>query len=372
MTAYAGRLANAADTAPRVRQIDTLGLAPAGSLQAREGLRPDGGGVVTVVAGTMDVSVSAFSGWVDGDASAAQGGYPFVNDSARVLTLANGHASLARVDLIVARVRDTTFDASGFTDADVVVIAGTPGSGVPAVPAGCMPLREVNVPAGLSAGTGGLSAGNLGSDRRRWTSALGGILPVVDQSDRDGLTPYEGMTVWRQDTDLLQVHTGAAWVDYTPANVQRKRKTANQVVNNSTTPVADTHLTFTAEANTAYLVTAMLLWAQAGGGASAMDAQVGFSLPAGASYSGRLTAPELNIVGGGTIAEAEFAPTVGAFAGTMRGGISNVAAGTGWELQATVTIGATPGTVALRWAQNTAAAFDLTLLSGSWLRAEKF
>jgi hypothetical protein len=82
------------------------------------------------------------------------------------LTVADGHATLARVDTVVARVRDNAYDASGFTDADVVLVQGTPGAGAPTLPTNCVPLRDITVPAGASAGAGGLSSSNLGTDRR--------------------------------------------------------------------------------------------------------------------------------------------------------------------------------------------------------------
>lgn len=212
MTAYATTLANSVDSAPRVRLAAASSMQHAGgALNARSGLRPDNGGAVTVVAGTMGVSVAPFSGWIDGGASDAQGGYPFVSDAAVTLTLADGHATLARTDTIVARVRDDTFDGSGSTDATVAVIAGTPGAGVPTLPATCVPLRDVVVPAGLSAGTGGLSGSNLGADRRAWTVAAGGVLPVASSTARDALGAKAGQAVYRLDTKTVQVFNGTSW-----------------------------------------------------------------------------------------------------------------------------------------------------------------
>lgn len=223
MTAYALRLENSTDTAPRVRLGDAVGLQhKAGALNARSGLRPDGGGVVTAVAGTMGVQVAPFSGWVDGGASDAQGGYPFVLDASTTLTLSDGHASLARTDTLVARVQDDTYDGSGATDATVVVIEGTPGAGAPTLPTSCIPLRDVTVPAGLSAGTGGLSASHLATDRRTWTVAAGGILPVNGSSQRDALGAQWGQAVFRADTGKMEVYDGTSWAvvpgeDATPA-----------------------------------------------------------------------------------------------------------------------------------------------------------
>lgn len=210
MTEYALRLQNGTDTAPRLRLADTLGLAVDGALGARGGLRPDGGGAVTVVAGTMQVQVSPFLAWIDGTASVTQAGYVFVCDATKVLTLDPGDSAQVRVDTVAARVRENAFDSSGSTAADVFVVKGTPGAGAPVVPVGCEALRDINVPANAAAGTGGLTAGALGADRRRFTTALGGILQVSGQTQRDA-AGVEGRVVYRKDTKALELYDGGAW-----------------------------------------------------------------------------------------------------------------------------------------------------------------
>lgn len=212
MTEYALRLENGTDTAVRMRFGDALPLFPAGASAGRNGLRPDGGGEVTVVAGSMTVQVTPFTAWVGGGASGAQGGYPFVLDTTKTLTFADGDPSLSRTDTIVAQVLDNAYDGSGSTVAQLVVVQGTPGSGAPALPASCVPLRDVTVPAGASAGTGGLGASNLGSDRRTYTAALGGVLPVAGVTERDAIpSPQPGMHVYRRDTGNVEWYTGSAW-----------------------------------------------------------------------------------------------------------------------------------------------------------------
>jgi hypothetical protein len=215
VTAYALRLENATDTAARVRLGDLLGLTPAGPLTARSGIRPaPGAGDVAVSAGTMQVTVQPFVAWVQGGVSTAQGGYPFVLDATKTLTLANGHATLSRTDVIAAVVHDDPYDGSGLLDADVVVVTGTPGAGAPALPSNCLPLRNVTVPAGASSGTGGLVAGNLSTDRRTYTSGLGGVVTVASQAERDALPATKGTIVYRTDTDTLEVRHASGWVEY--------------------------------------------------------------------------------------------------------------------------------------------------------------
>lgn len=214
MTEYALRLTNGADTAPRVRFADGLGLLPAASLKVRSGVRNDAGGAVTVNAGTMGVSVSPFVAFAQGGSSTGQGGYVFVLDAAKTLTLTDGHASLARVDTIAVVVKEDAFDGSGSTSASVQVVTGTAGAGAPTLPATAIPLRDVNVPAGLSVGTGGLASGNLSTDRRGYLPA--GVTRIASATERNTLTPQPGFTIYRTDTKVLECYNGSGWDVFTP------------------------------------------------------------------------------------------------------------------------------------------------------------
>lgn len=227
MTVYALRLQNATDTAARARMADLLGLTPSGNVSARSGIRPGPtAGVVAVTAGTMNVTVEPFMAFIDGGVSDAQGGYPFVSDAVETRTLANGHASLSRTDVVAAVVRDNSFDGSGSLTATVEVVQGSPGGGVPTLPLNALPLRNIVVPAGASTGTGGLTSGALSTDRRTYVAGLGGVVPVATQAERDALPNIVPTLVYRRDTDQIEVRRTAgwqvlqntgAWTAYTPA-----------------------------------------------------------------------------------------------------------------------------------------------------------
>jgi hypothetical protein len=212
MSEYAVRLENGADTAPRVRLADALALQGTGPLSTRAGLRPDGGGEVTAVAGSMAVQVTPFVAWVEGSASDAQGGYPFINDATKTLVVADGHATLARVDTVAAVVYEDAYDGSGETMAHLTVVTGVPGAGAPVLPGSAVPLRDVNVPAGSSAGTGGLSSSNIGADRRQYLAA--GVVPVSGVAERDTLGALPGQVVFRADIGALQLKQAGGWVTY--------------------------------------------------------------------------------------------------------------------------------------------------------------
>lgn len=261
MSEYALRLQNSQDTAARVRIGDLLGFTPAGVLTARTGIRPaPTAGDVAAVAGTMNVSVQPFVAWVQGGVSVAQGGYTFVLDVAKNVAIANGHATLSRTDVVAVVVHENAYDGSGLTDAAVTVVQGTPGAGVPSLPANCLPLRNITVPAGLSVGTGGLTAGNLSTDRRTYVSGLGGVVTVASQAERDALPATNGTVVYRTDTDRLEVRRAGAWTqvqtdDTAPrGNLAYAQVTANQGSLSGSADLTGLSVTFTAVAGRRYRV----------------------------------------------------------------------------------------------------------------------
>lgn len=165
----------------------------------------------------MQVTVQPFLAFVDGGISDAQGGYPFVSDAVETLTLADGHGTLSRTDVVAAVVRDSAYDSSGVLEAAVEVVEGTPGAGVPSLPDNCVPLRNVVVPAGASLGAGGLSSGALSTDRRTWLASVGGVIPVASQTERDALPAVVPTLVYRADTDELELRRASGWEAITEA-----------------------------------------------------------------------------------------------------------------------------------------------------------
>jgi hypothetical protein len=66
----------------------------------------------------------------------------------------------------------------------------------------------MTIPAGASAGGGGVNFANA-VDQRVYTSAAGGVIPVASNTAMAAISnPYEGMTVYRTDIDVLYVHDG--------------------------------------------------------------------------------------------------------------------------------------------------------------------
>ncbi|MFB9432808.1 hypothetical protein [Streptoalloteichus tenebrarius] len=196
-------------------------VAPGGSLvAARSGWRPGPGqpGRVTASSPTPDgrVTVAAFQRINTPSRSAA----PYIQtlDAPKVIDIlgaAPPHSSLGRHDLIVVQQNDQLH--SDPNNALLVRhVVGTP-SATPQDPdpaAGgastdYVPLARIRVPAGATAIT------NDRLDDLRppaMTVALGGVLPVASQAERDAIvSPYEGMAVWRRDKDWLEVRAFDGW-----------------------------------------------------------------------------------------------------------------------------------------------------------------
>ncbi|WP_406296180.1 hypothetical protein OG948_12305 [Embleya sp. NBC_00888] len=177
-------------------------------ISARGGCVPGG---LDLSRGTpMSARVSPGQAWIRGEHAAAQGGYAVTVDAATELTFGNGDPLLPRVDLVVLRVFDHTYDASGRTEAVLDVLAGTPAATPvpPAVPKTCEVLHQVAIPAGVSAGTGGIAWETAVTSKRRHTVGLGGILPAAGV----GNGAYVGQ--YRDNAGVLERWSDNGWVAY--------------------------------------------------------------------------------------------------------------------------------------------------------------
>ncbi|MER5433888.1 hypothetical protein [Streptomyces sp. NPDC002588] len=176
-----------------------------------EGLYRISGFTLTGTAGTLSATVSPGRAVIQG--SDAQGAYPVALTEYLPLVFADGDAQYGRVDLVVLRVYDDAYDGSGRTEAVVEIVKGTPAAtpAVPAVPALALPLYEVTVPKGASAGTTPIDWANALVGRRTATVGVGGILPVTTDTTNGS---YPGQ--YRDLNGVVQRWSGTAWTDYQP------------------------------------------------------------------------------------------------------------------------------------------------------------
>jgi hypothetical protein len=189
-------------------------IASAGALRARTGLFPNGSNPANLVAVSgLVATVSPFQAFVAGTSAATQAGYRVTCDDPVTLTFDAGSGTNPRIDLVVVRVRDDPYDGSGFQAGTVEIIFGVPAVSptVPSVPESCLPLWQVPVPANASGGNPINFAGTR-VDRRIYTTASGGLIPIASQTERDGVVaPYSGMSVWRADQNWAETYDGTAW-----------------------------------------------------------------------------------------------------------------------------------------------------------------
>lgn len=154
-----------------------------------------------------------------------------------------------------------------------------------------------------------------------------------------------------------------------------KRRTTDATPRASTTtPTADSQLTFTGDANAVYTVEGFLKYSGPG------DFQMGWSLPSGALGEWQGIGNGTTVISS-TAAHAIQEDVVTSWGYTLRtettdiastrtyGGISSTAFGV--QIRGTIRMGATAGTIALTWAQGTSNGTGTILYTDSYLRLEK-
>jgi hypothetical protein len=140
----------------------------------------------------MSVNVADGNAMISGSSSVAQGVYFFTNDGVVNLPIGAAPATNPRRDLVVAQVRDTVEDGSGFSDARLFVVTGTPAAVPtdPALPANTLVLARVAVAALATSITGAnitdlrvqaRTLDTLGAALDPLTSTWTGWTPQLDQ-----------------------------------------------------------------------------------------------------------------------------------------------------------------------------------------------
>lgn len=137
----------------------------------------------------MSVDVPAGNGWVRGDSVARQGLYRIENDATANVAVGAAHATLPRLDQVVARIYDSSVSGGSDTPA-LEVVAGTATSGATldnrtgaaALPASAMLLADILV---------GAAATNIVNadirDRRSFAALI--VPPLLTKADIVPLIP---------------------------------------------------------------------------------------------------------------------------------------------------------------------------------------
>jgi len=155
----------------------------------------------------MSVLVAAGDCFIAGTENANQGTYHGVNDASVNLTVAGADPTNSRLDLVVARVRDS-FYSGAFNDFTLQVVTGIAAASpvAPTAPANSITLARIQIPALAT------SIANANITDYRTKAGLWSGTTVVTSSTRPG-TPYTGQLIFETDTGKVQKWSGSAWLE---------------------------------------------------------------------------------------------------------------------------------------------------------------
>ncbi|WP_445396426.1 hypothetical protein ACSMX9_22550 [Streptomyces sp. LE64] len=209
MAVQAAWLLPTGQTREDTRAAPVGAMTPTGPVVSRDGVIPGGAPFAASAGGAMAVTIGVGRALVQG--TAAQGAYPVAVTAPETLALEDGEG-MPRLDTVALRVYDGLYDTSGQSAAALVVVKGTPGATPvsPVLPPTTLPLWDIRVPAGASAAVGGIPWATALTDRRRYTVAVGGIVPPGGSSSWSG--SYAGQ--YRDRSGVLERWTGSGWTTY--------------------------------------------------------------------------------------------------------------------------------------------------------------
>lgn len=191
-------------------------------VHARNGFRPGPGGAPGLVTatGTPDANVHIAPFTYLMNSARVSGPYQLCLDAAFTQDVLAGNPAdptNPRKDLIIAQQSDA---AAGDADSLMRIrrVTGTP-SGSPVIPTvsgspDFITLATLTIPAATTTITNAMIA-NPASIQN--AVAVGGVLPIYTVAERNALTAYEGMPIYRMDTNWNEFYDGGAWrVDGVP------------------------------------------------------------------------------------------------------------------------------------------------------------
>lgn len=188
------------------RLLDATLMMNGGAGQGRPGVRPGISSLITVGGSPEAVTIAPHNGVIVD--SAGGGTFRYHIPSAVSINLAaRPSAGQSRIDEVVVVVKNVDVRPADLVrEVDLQVLTGTPSAGTPSaptIPTGAFKVAELSVPAS------GTVSVNIAAQRM---VALGGILPVASQAERDAVANiYDGLTVYREDTDVCEQRQNGAW-----------------------------------------------------------------------------------------------------------------------------------------------------------------
>lgn len=200
--------------------VGTLLTPGTSAITALSGIRPgpgDPGKVAATGAPSANVTVNAFQAVIN--ASRGYGPYLVTTDAQKTVAILDVPAdpSNTRHDLIVAQQSDVDYGdgnrgfwvgrVRGTPNAVPVDPAVTVANGAPTDSPDYIRLARVRVTAGATTITGAM----IDDLRPPWIATLGGLVLIRTQAERDALTAYSGLAIYRIDREWVEIHDGTAW-----------------------------------------------------------------------------------------------------------------------------------------------------------------
>lgn len=184
------------------------------ALAGRNGVFYDGQGNVVsgnTDTGTMSYSVRAcqFALYLLG--TVGSGIVLGSNDAVFKATTTAAPGSNSRIDVIWVRQHAVASGDGGSDSDNIMQIGVTQGTAaasptVPTIPTGAMALAQAVMTSG-STSTNSLAITQV----HGWTTTHGSAIPVRTQAERDALTGFNGLSVYRIDQQNVETHNGTAW-----------------------------------------------------------------------------------------------------------------------------------------------------------------
>lgn len=159
------------------------------------------------------LGVYLFDGFVNIESGSAivtpqtgqNGSYTVVLSSTETPDIDPSDATFDRMDRIVLRVEDPEIGGA-VREGRVEAVRGTPSASPtpPGTPAGTLPLARVHIPAGSL-------QPDYVTDDRRFTAALGGVIPCTSTTRPSGSYLRPGQAILETNTGNFSVWTGSSW-----------------------------------------------------------------------------------------------------------------------------------------------------------------
>jgi hypothetical protein len=174
-----------------------------------------GSDLAVTTTGALGYSVAAGHFALPGTSATGQGTYVGYNDAAVTGTLPARNATNPYIAYICVQIRDTDEDATGFEDATIAVIQGTPAASpaAPAVPSSLgslLILSEVLVPSSANGGP------VVFTERRMYLTAIGGVQRVTSALYPTGAALWQGLPIYDTTNNRPLTYNGSGWAGLRP------------------------------------------------------------------------------------------------------------------------------------------------------------